>query len=183
MKLSKAIEGYLVMMGADGYSPGTIVLYRGITRVMLDFLGDVEIEEISPQDLRRYIYFVRNDYRPRRFSKDPHPLYPSAVDNYWKCMRSFFGFYDREYHTGWPDRDVRRPTYENPEVKPFSPNVIVDIIKAATTLDYKPLKKRVGELCRMLVQDIRPALPQAAHGGLGDEAAGLAAGHLYHLMR
>ena len=180
MKLSKAIQGFLITIGADGYSPATITLYKGCTGVMLKYLGDKEVEDITTQDLRSYIYFIRHDYKPLRFGGDQRRLSPSAVDNYWKCMRSFFKFYDREYHTGRPDDGVRRATFANPEVRPYSADEVVKIIKAATTLDYEPLMKRVGfqiqipyavrnraiitmlldtgvrlgELCRMQVQDV-----------------------------
>lgn len=180
MRLSRAIEGFLVNIGAEGYAPPTVQLYQGDCGVMLNYLGDREVEEITTQDLREYFYYICNDYKPVRFGGDQSPLSPSAVDNYWKCMRAFFKWCDRELRTGRPDEGIKRPVYEDPEVNPYSKAEIIEILKAATTRDWASNERRkgfttklpeavrnkaiilllldtgirLGELCRLEVRDI-----------------------------
>ena len=55
MLLSEAIEALCVATRADGRSPRTVQAYREKLRYLVDFLGDVRIEEVTTHDLRRYI--------------------------------------------------------------------------------------------------------------------------------
>ena len=61
MKLLKAIDGFIVNIGSEGYSPATVRLYRINTSIMAQYLGDREVESITTQDLRSFFYFLRNE--------------------------------------------------------------------------------------------------------------------------
>ena len=59
MLLSEAIERLVIATQADGLSPNTTDGYRRKLKPLLDFLGDVPVEEITTDDLRRYVAYLR----------------------------------------------------------------------------------------------------------------------------
>lgn len=59
MLLSEAIERLVIATQADGLSPNTTDGYRRKLKPLLDFLGDVPVEEITTDDLRRYVAYIR----------------------------------------------------------------------------------------------------------------------------
>ncbi|MCD6424369.1 MAG: phage integrase N-terminal SAM-like domain-containing protein, partial [Anaerolineales bacterium] len=74
MKLSKALQGFSIDRRAQGYSPATIKIYNSCLSNFSSFLG--EIENITKQNLLEFFYYLRTDYKPRRFSGSTEPLSP-----------------------------------------------------------------------------------------------------------
>jgi hypothetical protein len=54
MLLAEAIETLLIATKADGRSAETVKDYRRKLRQLVNFLGDIPIEEIDTNDIRRY---------------------------------------------------------------------------------------------------------------------------------
>jgi hypothetical protein len=54
MKLLKAVEGYLLECSTGDYSPNTIRLYRINLSFFAKWIGDVNVDEITPLDLTLY---------------------------------------------------------------------------------------------------------------------------------
>jgi integrase len=101
--------------------------------------------------------------------------------NTWSAIRSFWGWYDSEFHTGQPDLKLARPRAQVEVVEPFTEDEVRALISAAQAFDihpktdrqkpYKTRRKtsdrdvsiiltlldtgvRVGELCRLKVRDV-----------------------------
>lgn len=179
MKLSKAIEGFLLDCSAT-QATATVALKTFCLRKFCGHLGDPELESIKSEEITRYLAYLKNDYVPRRFTTSHRsgPLSPSALDNHWKALRSFFSWCNQRLGTPRPDLSMQKPKYKLPEVLPFSQDQIAKLFMFAAnnfadgeTRKYKMVRPtglrdvviltllietgvRLGELCRMQVQDL-----------------------------
>jgi hypothetical protein len=57
--------------------------------LLCGFLGDPPFEEIKLEDLQRFMAYLQTTYPPKRPRDVEGKLSLSAVDNYWKAIRSF----------------------------------------------------------------------------------------------
>lgn len=96
----------------------------------LDHVGDVEVSQITTQDLRAYLAWLRTDYKPHRLSGEDHPLAPKTIRNVWVALSSFFAWASTEF--GWPDpiQDVPPPRFEVAPVETFTKDEVEAILKA-----------------------------------------------------
>ncbi len=101
MQLSTAIQEFdLSLIGT--VSPGTRNLYLRRLRTLLEFLGDVKVEQITISDLRhwrthlvrRKERWVNNPYRPSA----PGPLSPWTIHSHVRIVRRFFKWLVEEGH-------------------------------------------------------------------------------------
>jgi site-specific recombinase XerD len=101
MTLTEAIEALLLATRADGRSESTVTSYRSKLGHLVDFLGgDVPIEAITVQDLRRYIVDLQD--RERLYEDHPHhapragQLSPFTINSYVRSMKRLFNFLEEE---------------------------------------------------------------------------------------
>ncbi|RPI31499.1 MAG: hypothetical protein EHM70_11415, partial [Chloroflexota bacterium] len=108
MKLSQATEGYIISALGDGYSQLTLAAYRSALGTMREFLGDKEVKDITTADLRSFMNFLVTQYKPVRRNRpnNTEPLSSASHHRYWKAMRSFFKWADRDLQTGRPDLPI-----------------------------------------------------------------------------
>jgi len=66
MKLTKAIEGFLLDFQAGGRSAGTVKVYRLALINLARFLDDPEVNQIRSENLKRFLLYLRHDYKPNR---------------------------------------------------------------------------------------------------------------------
>jgi hypothetical protein len=52
--------------------------------------GDVEVSQISKQDIEDYLFYLRTEYVPHRFGGDTHALAPKTLRNVYVTLASFF---------------------------------------------------------------------------------------------
>ncbi len=90
LQLSKALVGFLQYKAAEGLSPNTLCNYEDHLTVWLDYAGDIETSQVTSQDLRAYLAWLRTDYKPRRLTGGDQPLAPKTVRNVWVTLSSFF---------------------------------------------------------------------------------------------
>jgi len=181
MLLSKAIEGFVVAKLASGYSSNTLGMYRVYLKLLSSFIHDADVDTIKPADLERFMAWVSTEYKPHRVNGDASPVKPATLANTWSAIRSFWGWYDSEFHTGRPDLKLARPRAQAQVVEPFTENEVRALVSAAEAFDihpktdrqkpYKTKRKtsdrdvsiiltlldtgvRVGELCRLKVRDV-----------------------------
>lgn len=133
MKLSKAVQGYMIVKLGDGYSSNTLAGYQTHFNQMIQCLGDVEIEDITHDDIARFFAWLRTEYQPVRMSKDTAPLKTTTIRNAWCATRSLFGWYQNitpnmKYER--PDLLIKRPAVSYPEILPFKQDEIIKILKA-----------------------------------------------------
>jgi len=179
MKLSKAIEGYL-LYAQNTYSTETVIHYHKTLKKVLNHLGDREVESIKSNDLQQYFLFLRTEYKPYRFSGEERLMSPAGVEGYWKALRSFFKWFDDVFSSGRPDKAIPQPKYQLAQVQAFSRDELKRIIYSAewtkeiSRKDHKPFRMRrpcfrrdialvkllldtglrIGEVSRLKVKDI-----------------------------
>lgn len=142
MKLSKAIEGLLFSLKADGYSQATIDLYGYMLDTLVEFLGDPEIDSISKNDLTRYFAFLRTDYQPKRKSGSLAPLSGSTLQNHWKATKCLFNWASVEFSLQKrPDEKLKLPPNIPKVIMPLSED---DIKAILTNAEYSRDAKTNG---------------------------------------
>lgn len=92
MRLSKAIDGFMLFKASEGLSKRSLASYQHHLNTWLEHVGDVELSEITPLDMVKYMEFMRNDYQPRRLNGQIGPLRKNTVRNIWVSLRSFWRF-------------------------------------------------------------------------------------------
>ena len=176
MKLSEAIKGFTIWAYAEGYSPLTVAAYQSSLGLLVTFLENKNIEEITETDLRSFFGYIRNTY----ISKTGKELSTASHHRYWKSIRALFKWAETELSIGRPDLVIRMPRHNNKEIVPFSED---DIKKLIAACDYSaPIHKedkktyqfkrhtairdkaiilvlldtgvRVGELTRLRIKDV-----------------------------
>ena len=55
LSLSKALVGFLNSKAAEGLSPRTLTNYEFRLRQWIDFAGDLGVESVTPQEIRKYL--------------------------------------------------------------------------------------------------------------------------------
>jgi len=133
MKLSKAMQGYMVVKVGDGYSNNTLSGYQTHFNQMIQYLGDMEIEAISQEDIARFFAWLRTEYKPVRMSKNTAPLKTTTIRNAWCATRSLFKWYqditpNKKFER--PDLMIKKPVVSYPEISPFKHEEIEKILKA-----------------------------------------------------
>jgi integrase/recombinase XerD len=174
MRLSKAIEGFLIARAADGYSPDTLQIFRTHFKQLATFLGDdVDVAAITQAQLSGFLHWLRTEYRPANNHKGP--LSDKTVNNAWTFLRSFFGWLHGEgLIDARPDLSLPEPEYATPAILPFTRDDVVRLLKAAEymqsgeqswrrrtadrdraiILTLLDTGLRAGELVRLRVEDV-----------------------------
>ena len=150
MNLSKAINGFVLALVSDGYSSVTIDNYRRFMTKLATLLGDPPLEEITDAKLRDVFTTLRQQ-----------GLSASSLQVYWKVMRSFYNWVERDLQIKRPDSAIRAPRFVCKEVLPFTRDEIDRLIKAATSRRNRALLLvmldtglRVSELARLEMKDL-----------------------------
>lgn len=179
MRFSTAIEGYELSSLADGYSPLTLAAYKSSLGLLIDFLGDPEVGQVTEGDLQRFFAHLRSTYKSDRTRGEL--LSTASLHRYWKSIRSFFIWADKQFSTGRPDIGFRMPRYTNAEIVPYTEDEVKRLLKAAENSVFVHPKKgqkkdyrmrtpeaprnraillvlldtgiRPGELCRLRIAD------------------------------
>lgn len=184
MKLSKALEGYL-LFARTKYAAATVIHYEKTLRKVVEHLDDPELESITTEDLQRYFHFLKTEYKPHRFlrpGQEPTIMSDAGVDGYWKAIRSFFTWSERTLRSNRPDKEIPQPKYVLKEVEAFTPIEIKKLLYTAEWMNVTREKKekkttfrmhchhykrdvalvmfmldtglRIGELCRVRCHDV-----------------------------
>lgn len=130
MNLSKAIEGYCIAKLADGYSPNTIRGYKIHFQQLLDYCGDLEIQDIQSDNLKAFMVWLRQTYQPNRASGDRSPYRSTTMRNAWCALRSLFKWAANELRIARPDLDLKLPKVSYPEIVPFTQVEVEALLKA-----------------------------------------------------
>jgi integrase/recombinase XerD len=171
MKIINSLEGYRINCIADGYSPLTLRVYLSAIEIMAKHLGNPEVEDVTTDDLQGFMYYLRTDYEPQRNGVEQ--LSTASLHRFWKAIRSYFKWAADEFEIPRPDTKLPMPTYTHKEVKPFTKEDIVKLLKACEEVEVitsnrepytfsrpthfrdKALILRVGEFTRLNVGDLR----------------------------
>jgi site-specific recombinase XerD len=171
MLLSEVIEALLVATRADGRSPATVEFYRRKLRPLLAFLGDVEVEVITVQDLRRYRAYLMD--RPTRWPDHPEHdevaggLSPFTIAAHARAEKRLFNWLEAEGVLPVnPSRRLKTPQPRRREPKGISRSDLLallatteaggpaDLRDRAVMLFLADTGCRVGGLCRLRIEDL-----------------------------
>jgi site-specific recombinase XerD len=119
-KLSKAISGFIQYKAAEALSPTTPRSYEHDLKFWLEHAGDVEVHQVSAQDIRAYLVWLRTGYKPRWLSGGDHALSPKTLCNIWASLAAFFTWASREFEIPNPMKSVPTPKFEEKQVGPFT---------------------------------------------------------------
>ena len=75
MLLSKAMQGYMYDKAAT-YSPNTLETYKFVHLSLIKHISDVDISEVTPEQLSSFIHWLQTDYVPNRANGDTSPYPP-----------------------------------------------------------------------------------------------------------
>ena len=74
LSLSKAFVGFENHKAAEGLSPRTLVSYMQHLKLFLEYAGDVNVGQVTKQNLRAFLAWLRTEYKPHlmgRVAKAP----------------------------------------------------------------------------------------------------------------
>jgi len=120
LKLSKAISGFVQHKTAAGLAPTTIQGYERDLRKWAIHIGDIDIGDVTMQDVRDYLAWLRAEYKPHRWKKSDDPLSPKALRNIWVTLSAFFRWASIELDVPNPMKAVPAPRFEEAPVEPFT---------------------------------------------------------------
>jgi integrase/recombinase XerD len=184
MLLSQAIEYFNICKLADGYSPNTMEVYGWALSRLLDFAGDKTVGDITLEQLRRFMLYMKREYKPNRPGGSAAPLSPSSLENIWKAIRSFFGWAEEELSIARPDLRLAKPPNPPAEIDAFNYQEIQALVAAcerdrlgrhrptgrrdkAIVLMLLDTGLRVGELARLKIGDVQQEKVYVAPWGSG----------------
>lgn len=128
MRLADAVDGFLLARRADGYSPHTLADYARSLRRLAGYLDNPPLERVTPEDLRRFMAWLRDGYTSARGGR----LSPHTIANHWCAVRSFFGWCLSEGLVGErPDAGLRQPRFAPATIEPFTREEVTRLLRAA----------------------------------------------------
>ena len=171
MQLSEAIEALGIATKVDGRSSRTVQGYREKLGYLLAFLGDVAVETITVDDLRRFIASLMDE----RVLFEGHPtrkkrkgkLSPHTVQSYVRHTKRLFSWLAEEDRIDTnPAKRIKVQKPKRREVKAISRDDFLAIL--ATTEGGQVIDKRdraiillladsgarAGGVCGLRVQDV-----------------------------
>lgn len=151
MKLSEAIEGFLLFKSGENLSGRSLERYKGELLKLVKWANDPEIETITSTDLLKFFDYLKNEYVPKRFNGRETGLSSQSIRNAWTAIRSFYTW--AGIMLDLPDimnKKVPRPKVTNKEVVPFSREEIQALLK-----EVKPVKARKPRSGARYVQQLR----------------------------
>lgn len=183
LTFSQAIDGFLLSFRID-HSPHTAKLYELYLKIACDWLQDPPLAQVDTQYLRRFMLYLKSEYKPNRVTASTQkgrPLSPAAQDNYWKALRSCFRWLqENDLITENPALKLSRPKVTKPVPEAFTEEEIQRLLYSAqyvkakhengqTIIKHRPTARRntamilvlldtgirVGELARLTFSDLR----------------------------
>lgn len=161
----------LVATKADGKSPETVTAYGRKLKPLADFLGDVQVDSISVDDLRRYVASLWDEMT--LYADHPYhepragTLSPFTVAGRVRALKRLFNWLESEGAIeANPARKVRTPRPRRDEPKAASmadfrallrttrPGTVADLRDRCILLLLGDTGCRVGGLCGLRVGDV-----------------------------
>jgi len=134
VRLSVAIDGFLLAKRVAGLSPNTIRNYtHSLARFAAFLERDPQLEEISKTDLQRFMVWLLTDKFPsQKFGANgPQTLSAKTVRNVHTCLCSLWTWAIKEGYTREHiPKQVEAPKPEPPEIVPFTREQIRDLLEA-----------------------------------------------------
>ena len=73
----------MLSKSAEGVRETTLVGYRHHIELLIDFLDDPDLDQVTTDDVRAFLNYLRFDYRPTRFGGNGRRLSDKSIRNAW----------------------------------------------------------------------------------------------------
>jgi hypothetical protein len=130
LTLSKSIDGFLNYKLAKGLTQRSVSSYEWVLRKWVEQRGDHLLTEVTSDDVRNYLAWLRTDYQPHRYNHKTHPLSPKTLRNIWVTLSAFFGWAHTEFQLADPMDDIPAPRFQKTPVEPFTKEEVDKLLKA-----------------------------------------------------
>ena len=179
MKLSEAIQGFLLAKEAEGLSRQTIIGYRSQLERVADYLDDPPLQAITTADLARFLAWLRTDYRPRRLTGDDAPVSGQTLRNAWTALKSFYRWSTFNVGTAnvMADGLIPRPKATNKERQPLTGDEVRALL--AVIQPRRAARPKSGARYRRDLRDRAVVLLLLDTGLRSGELCGAAIGDLH----
>jgi integrase/recombinase XerD len=152
LKLSTALQGFVIHLNASAYSTITIDYYSRNVSTLASFLGDPDVASITTSHIQAFYSSLR--------AKN---LSLSSIQVYWKVIRSFYNWAEHELDLPTrPDKAIPAPKFQPKQIEPFTKEDIQKLLAAckgsrrnrAIILLLLDTGLRVSEAARLVVSDL-----------------------------
>lgn len=156
MRLTEAIQALLIATQADGRSRRTVTSYEEKLSHLVTFLGDVDVECITVDDLRRYVAYQMSEHV--LFAGDPRErvgtLSPFTVTTRIRAMKRLFNWLEAEGRiTTNPTRRIKTPRPKREEPKGITSANVRALLATASGDDLADVRDRAIILFLSLPRD------------------------------
>ncbi len=150
MKLSVAVQGFILNITSEGYASATIESYQRFLIRWVRFLDDPNVEAITEDNIRSFYSHLRTA-----------GLAAVSIQAYWRTVRSFYNWAEQKLHLERPDKGIKAFKSAPAHINSFTKDEVERILKAcgrskrnhALVLFLLDTGLRVSEACRLSVQD------------------------------
>lgn len=167
MKMSVALERFVMYATIEGKSPRTLELYTRQLGLLCKHLKDPELKRLTTDDLARFLEWLRVGYKPVRIGKEDGPLSDKTRRNYWIALKAFFHWaFDKGYTATNISEGLPAPRFHKAEIVPLTYDQVVAMLdkcrgnrkdrRRARALVVFMLDTglRVSEVCDLVMSDV-----------------------------
>lgn len=90
MPIYKAVVGFVNHKLAEGLTERSVNSYVRLLNKWFEYEGNKNIDQVTTDDIHKYLAWLRTDYVPQRYNGKNHPLSPKILRNIWVTVVSFF---------------------------------------------------------------------------------------------
>ena len=130
MSINKAIVGFVNHKLAEGLTDRSVSSYERLLTKWVIHTGDNDITQVTSQDIRSYLAWLRTDYQPIRFNGQTHPLSPKTIRNIWVTLASFYKWATMEFSIPNPMDGIPAPRFQQAPVNAFTKAEVGLMLKA-----------------------------------------------------
>ena len=144
ISLQQAISGFLQAKEAEALRPRTIESHRHELERWAQQSGAPLARQVTAQDVRAYLLYLRTEYTPRRFNGQTNPLSPKTLRNVYITLASFFHWLNIEFDIANPMKQIPAPKYQVVETEPFTQREVETLLKACQFKREAQTRDRCG---------------------------------------
>lgn len=126
MKLSSALEIFIVEKNLEGLREASINNYRSILGYFIEYVGDLDLKDVNRQLIKDYIAYISEKPAQRHFAHEPSgQLSRTTLRTYMTHVRSFFNYlYMEEYMDDKVFERIKIPKDRRKEIEILMPEEI-----------------------------------------------------------
>jgi len=131
LSIAQAIPGFIQFKSAEGLSQNTLKSYIHDLELWLEIQGDRSLSQVTTQELREYLNYMRNEYTPRRINgNNEQKLSSKTLRNIWISLSAFFTWVSQEFDISSPMKGVPAPKFTQAQVEVYTKEEIEALLKA-----------------------------------------------------